>query len=185
MRAPMPFSKRTLGIIATLALTAIGAMSYRAASSIDVAAFGDTVAELRTQQLAAEWARAADEGATAAPAEDAAFDWRLLRPFGARWHERKGALERTARGLDVPSRLANELAVYINALDARAQGVRHFASGDHAPPPAAAAWLERTTTDDLAARADALIGNFNALVDTKRTGCVLQGRSGCRRSRRW
>lgn len=167
-RTPMPFSKRTLGIIATLALTALAAVSYRAAGSINVAAFGDTIAELRdTRRLAAEWVHAAGQGATVAPAEEAALDWRLLRPFGARWQERKGALERTAQGLDVPSRLANELAVYINALDARAEGVRHFGYGDHAPARAAAAWLERTTTDNLAARADALIGDFNALADTK------------------
>ena len=164
----MAFSKATLGIIATLALTAVGAASYRAAASTDVAAFGDTVAELRNaERLAAEWAQATDQGATVASSADPAVDWRRLRPFGARWQERKGALERTVRGLDVPTPLANELAVYINALDARAEGVRHFASGDHAPPHAAAAWLERTTTDNLSARANALIGDFNELADTK------------------
>lgn len=164
----MAFNKTTLGIVATLALTAIGAASYRAAAGTDVGALDDTIAELRdAQRLAAEWARAADQPATAAPAEARTFDWRTLRPFGARWQERKGALERAVRGLDLPSELANELAVYINALDARAEGVRHFASDDHAPAPAASAWLESTTTDNLAARANALIGDCNEFVDTK------------------
>lgn len=166
----MAFSKVTLGIVATLALAAVAAAFYRAAVRTDVAAFGNTLTELRdTQRLAAEWAHAADRGATVAPRkeESPAFDWNLLRPFGARWQERKGALERTAQGLDVPTPLANELALYINALDARAEGVRHFASGDQPPPRAAAAWLESTTTDNLAARANALIGDFRELVDAK------------------
>lgn len=165
----MAFSRITFGIVATLALAAIGTALYRASAGTDVAAFGNTIAELRdTRRLAAEWTRAAGQGEAPAPrSEDAAFDWRLLQPFGARWQERKGALERTAQGLDMPTPLANELALYINALDARAEGVRHFATGDQATPRTAAAWLQSTTKDNLAARASALIGDFAELVDTK------------------
>ena len=165
----MAFSRITLGIVATLALAAIGAALYRASAGTDVAAFGNTIAELRdTRRLADEWARAAGQGEAPTPrSEDAAFDWHLLQPFGARWQERKGALERTAQGLDMPTPLANELALYINALDARAEGVRQFATGDQATPRTAAAWLQSTTTDNLAARASALIGDFAELVDTK------------------
>lgn len=180
---PMAFNKInkiTLGIVAALVLATVGAAMYRAAAATDVDALGAAIAELRhAQRLAAEWTGAADQGTKGATVatDGSAFDWRLLRPFGARWQERKGALERTARSLDVPSSLENKLAAYINALDAHAKGVRRFAASDEAATGApAAAWLTRATTDNLGARADALVGDLDALAESKRAMAVrLEG----------
>ena len=174
--APMAFTKVKLGIVASLALVAVGAVLYRTEIPANTAALGAAIAELRdAQRLTAEWARVAGQGAMAAT-DGSAFDWRLLRPFGVRWQERKDALERTARDLQVPTTLANELAAYINALDARAKGVRRFAaSGEAAAQGRATGWLERATTDNLGARADALVGDLDAIVESRRAAAVPYG----------
>ena len=164
----MAFSKITLGTVASLVLVTTGAASYRTAAIIDLGAYHDAIAELRdVQRVDAEWTQAAGLSALRGPAVDSD----VLLPLGARWQERKGALERAAGPLDVPTGLRNELAAYVNALDARAKGVRHFASnaGGTAEGTRAAAWFARAATDNLADRAGGLIGDLTTLVDAKRT----------------